>query len=224
MNGLLAGESRELMDIPKTSQEGSSDHGVDLENKRHVLGAISRAISYFLSESENEPNQLSKGPEYHAVSSGGVKLQINSILYNLDKERSRYLLIVRNSSGEIVGYRTMAMIKGGEEVLATGYVNTLVRGKGISTVIDSANLDLLKRFSENTGKPVRFIINDSNRTTGDETGSDSADETLERKRWKSVYGLNGAMQANSEGEIVIPLRDHAKGLEKDPIENINKIV
>lgn len=205
MNNLIGGENREMMlDLGGAKSVVENIEPAE-EITRKVYGAICRALEYFLSESSGDENRLNPGPEYIARSSGGVDLVIKSVFFDLQEPRSRYMLIAEDQSGKVVGYRSMAMLETVDSVSATGHISTLLRNMGIAMVLDSANLDVLRRISNSRAKSVQWMINDGN-VTADE-------RSVEHKRWESLYGEDGKMQVDSSGNVVIPFIEHNLGLD-----------
>ncbi|MFA6004885.1 MAG: hypothetical protein WC775_00165 [Patescibacteria group bacterium] len=150
------------------------------------------------------------GPTYHAQSSGGIDCTVRAIMKMHGNDVAHYSLIATDPSGAVIGYRTATVTKKEHYYESSGFVFSGIRLKGISTVVDSAHVDFLRRLSTQLGKPVEWAVD--NRNNRDYVSFAlqavlSHDESLQREaavreaeqdRWQTQYGRTGRFGIEGE--------------------------
>jgi hypothetical protein len=171
-----------------------------------------------LCESFPSKYSIGFGPTYQAQSSGGIDLDVRTVLLKDNGTVLNYALIAADNKGQVVGTRFSELILYRGLFTSEGYIHTSLRGKGVSTVIDSAHVDLLQRLATQYNKPIECIISDTN------TNKQSTSEE-EKNRWRAQYSPGGKFGVSPKG--IIAFRPQILSLtgepEEEDIESIESI-
>ncbi|MBI5151881.1 MAG: hypothetical protein HZA34_04985 [Candidatus Pacebacteria bacterium] len=152
------------------------------------------------------------GPTYYAQSSGGVDVEIKTQFITFDSRVVAYALYARSTNGEIIGFRNSTFSEFWE---CFGYIYAAVRGKGLSTALDSAHLDFLQRLSNEYRQPITWIVLNANNAKMndalDKAKRNPTNENLsllqkaiaEQQRWQKMWGTQGKLEIPENGPKII---------------------
>lgn len=174
------------------------------------------------------------GPTYYIQSSGGVDLEIRTQFTTFHDQISAYALYACNTSGEIIGFRNSIFSEFWE---CFGYIYTAVRGKGLSTALDSAHLDFLQRLANEYKQTITWIVINANNTKMNDllkkAKSNPTNENLtllqnaieEQQRWQKVWGTLGKLEVPESGPKIIQAKisRRTKKVFDENVESIENI-
>lgn len=160
------------------------------------------------------------GPRYHARSSGGIDLDIRTVLLQPGTRIKKHTLIATTLDGQIVGYRDSSLsrdIKEEEVDVSQGFIYTAIRRKGVATVIDSAYQDFLQRIANqrSPARPIRWDLVNANRDKlnarreafkldpNPTAQRELSEKEEEQRRWLKLWGEKGKFAINNEGQRLI---------------------
>jgi hypothetical protein len=171
--------------------------------------------------------RISCGPHYLIPTSQGEELSIHAIGAHgpmPEKRTSCYFLFAYNSAGVMVGYRATDLdpvrrLCGVIGVLrGRGCIESLVKGEGISTSIELANLDLMQLEADDQQRVVvyEYRRDNSRKEHFDEVNkAQRKNPTLEGEqylgqlkqedqRWNSLYSTRGRLAPFTRRRVFLP--------------------
>lgn len=184
---------------------------------------------------------LGSGPTYSARSSGQIESEVKTFFLQSPARVLRYSLLAFDQSGEILGYRLSGLASWKRGFKSEGVIFTRSRVKGVSTVIESAHLDLLQRFANQYiklpgGKLIWELMKANeiflhalrqqyNKTQDPEILQELERKYLEVRRWRAQYGPGGKFGFDERGiREIFPQTSPQTGLtEKADIGTISNI-
>ncbi|MFA6004882.1 MAG: hypothetical protein WC775_00150 [Patescibacteria group bacterium] len=200
---------------------------------------LSSALTGYQQSESMQPTEykIGFGPTYHARSSGGIDCTVRVVFLKDTHNVLRFSLIALDPSGTEIGHNISSIeVENGRQTVMGG-VYTGVRGKGISTVIESAYVDFLQRLVNQQGTPITWeVINDNYaqlqllkdlylQTPTEKLRLAIVEKEAEQERWRAQFAFNGKLGVAPDGKRTFsPPRSLLAALgKKENVETVDSI-
>lgn len=180
-----------------------------------LLGTYHQLLSEKL---ESSPESVRFGPTYSVKTLKGESLSVSTVFFveeGQDDFTRPYLLIAKNSEGEIVGIKTIS-VSDTVEVVTEIDVLEEYRGKGISTAIELVFLDLMQKYANEKQVDVNWEVTNTNLERLEKVREQYRSEIdslqladlkkleMEQKRWRNNWGDGGKMGLTGGKRVFSP--------------------